>query len=235
MGTETTRKFELSLLIAALGSKMKAFFSFVVIFAAVALVANADKATNDFLDQLLDNARPTIAKELDPIKLPEKRHRFSKKIIFVTVHGEASVYNGYIHGLTNLHRSGEASMTTEGDCLVVRAHAGINNLKGQYSAKATFMNLGPHLSASLSISSVSVRLGIKQALKPDAHPELIDFKIEHISGIKVHVGGLGPLGWILGGLTTFIVNILKDVIANAVDAPIRNVIRNELRKVKIPF
>merc|ERR1712137_628447 len=115
MGTETTRKFELSLLIAAWGSKMKSFFSFVVIFATVALVANADKATNDFLDQLLDNARPTIAKELDPIKLPEKRHRFSKKIIFVTVHGEASVYNGYIHGLTNLHRSGEASMTTEGD------------------------------------------------------------------------------------------------------------------------
>ena len=64
---------------------------------------------------------------------------------------------------------------------------------------------------------------------------MIDFKIEHISGIKVHVGGLGPLGWILGGLTTFIVNILKDVIANAVNAPIRNVIRNELRKVKIPF
>merc|ERR1712179_715996 len=83
MGTETTRKFELSLLIAALGSKMKSFFSFVVIFATVALVANADKATNDFLDQLLDNARPTIAKELDPIKLPEKRHTFSKKIIFV--------------------------------------------------------------------------------------------------------------------------------------------------------
>ena len=72
-------------------------------------------------------------------------------------------------------------------------------------------------------------------MNPDAHPDLFDFKIEHISGIKVKIDGLGPLGWILGGLTSFIANILKDVIANAVNSPIRNVIRNELQKVKIPF
>jgi len=132
-------------------------------------------------------------------------------------------------------QSGEASMKQEGDSLVVRAHAGINNLRGQYSAKATFMNLGPNFTAYLSISSVSVRLGAKQALRPDAHPDLFDFKIEQISGIHVKINGLGPLGWILGGLTSFIANILKDVIANAVNTPIKNVIRNELKKVQIPF
>jgi len=198
-------------------------------------VAHADPATNQFLDKLLDNVRPVIERELEPIRLPERRHRFSKKVLFVRVYGEASVWNGYVSGLKNIHRSGEASMQQEGANLVVRAHAGINNLRGQYSAKATFMSLGPNFTAYLSISSVSVRLGVKQALNPDAHPDLFDFKIEHISGIKVKIDGLGPLGWILGGLTSFIANILKDVIANAVNSPIRNVIRNELQKVKIPF
>jgi len=208
---------------------------FLFICAICATVANADPATNQFLDKLLGNVRPIIERELEPIRLPEKRHRFSKKILFVRVFGEASVWNGYVSGLKNIHRSGEANMQQEGDKLVVRAHAGINNLRGQYSAKATFMNLGPNFTAYLGISSVSVRLGVKQAFSPDAHPELFDFKIEHISGIKVKIDGLGPLGWILGGLTTFIANILKDVIANAVNSPIRNVIRNELQKVKIPF
>ena len=72
-------------------------------------------------------------------------------------------------------------------------------------------------------------------MKPDAHPDLFDFRIEHISGVSVKIDGLGPLGWILGGLTSFIANILKDVIADAINAPIKNVIRNELRKVSIPF
>ena len=42
------------------------------------------KGTNQFLDQVLDNARPTIQKEIDPIRLPEEKVGFSKKIIFVT-------------------------------------------------------------------------------------------------------------------------------------------------------
>merc|ERR1712228_54831 len=215
------------------GGNMK--LAFLTSFAVLVVCAYGDPATNQFLDKLLDNVRPAIEKDLEPIRLPEKRHRFSKKIIFVTVHGEASVWNGYVHGLKNIHRSGEASMRQEGDSLIVNAHAGINNLKGQYSAKATFMNLGPNFTAYLGISSVSVRLGVKQALRPDAHPDLFDFKIEHISGISVRINGLGPLGWILGGLTSFIANILKGVIANAINAPIKNVIRKELKNVKIPF
>jgi len=201
----------------------------------LALNVNADKATNDFLDKILANVRPIIQKDLDPIKLPQKTHSFSKKILFVRVHGEAKVYDGFVSGLSTIHRSGEANMHQEGDSLIVNAHAGINNLRGQYRAHATFMNLGPRVGARLSISSVSVRLGAKQALKPDAHPDLFDFRIEHISGVSVKIDGLGPLGWILGGLTSFIANILKDVIADAINAPIKNVIRNELRKVSIPF
>jgi len=207
---------------------------FLTVCALLAVAVQGDETTNKFLDQILVNARPEIQK-IDPLRLPEARHGFSKKIVFVTVKGEASVYDGYVSGLSTIHRSGEANMRTEGQNLIVTAHAGLSNLRGQYRAHATFMNLGPHVSAKLGISSVSVRLGLKQSMTPGAHPDLFDFHIEHIGGISVHIGGLGPLGWIVGGLTSFIANILKGVIANAINAPIRNAIRNELSKVTIPF
>ena len=43
----------------------------------------SSEATNKFLDQILVNARPEIQK-IDPLRLPDERHGFSKKIIFVT-------------------------------------------------------------------------------------------------------------------------------------------------------
>ena len=74
-----------------------------------------------------------------------------------------------------------------------------------------------------------------QALRPDATPDLFDFKIEHVSGINVQIGGLGPLNWVAGGLTTLVVNNLRGALANAFNEPIKNIIKNELKKVKIPF
>jgi len=216
-------------------SELKMKISFVVFVALLAATAHGDKATNDFLDKILNDARPVIERELDPIDLPVERATFSKKILFVTVHGEAKVYNGRIYGLKNIHRSGDADVKYDNNKLVISAHAGINNLRGTYSAHASFMNLGPTVTAHLGISSVSVRLGARQDIKPDAHPDLYDFKIEHISGISVKISGLGPLGWILGTLTGFIANILKNVIADAVNTPIKNVLRNEFAKVSLPL
>lgn len=212
---------------------MKIFF--LTIFALLAIDVNGDAATNNLLDQILNNARPTIQREIDPISLPEERHGFSKKVLFVTVRGEARVYNGYVHGLSTIHRNGDANIRQEGENLVVTAQARVNNLKGQYSAHATFMNFGPHVTARLSISHVSVRLGLKQAMRPDAHPDLFDFAIDGMGSIGVTIDGLGPLGWILGGLTSFIANVLKGVIVNAINTPIKNAIRGALGGVTIPI
>ena len=39
---------------------------------------------NDFIDGVLDLARPEIQKTADPIRLPDDGHSFSQRIIFLT-------------------------------------------------------------------------------------------------------------------------------------------------------
>ena len=41
---------------------------------------------------------------MDPLKLPVKTFGFSKTILGVKVGGEAKVYDGFINGLSTIHR-----------------------------------------------------------------------------------------------------------------------------------
>merc|ERR1712198_792583 len=63
---------------------------------------------NAFLDQILSNARSTIEKELDPVDLPTGGASFSKRILGIPIHGEAKVTDGWLAGLSTLHRAGDA-------------------------------------------------------------------------------------------------------------------------------
>jgi len=191
---------------------------------------------NQFVDQILTNARPSIEKDLDPIKLPDARESFSKKILFVTVHGSVAVYNGLMAGLKTLHRTGDATLTQNADgSITVSAKLGVDNLAGQYRAHAKFMNLGPTVTAYIKVRRVSVRFSVKQSFSQGAHPELIDFAIERVDGLSANISGLGPLDWILNLLTKLVLKLAKDAIVKAIQSPIRDVIRNELKNINIPI
>jgi len=192
---------------------------------------------NIFLDKLLVNARSEIKKDLDPIKLPEDKASFSKKILFVTVHGEARVYEGWLAGLSTIHRTGNAEMSTSNDeqTMMVSAHLGVSNLKGHYRAHAKFMSLGPSASATVSVSSVSVRIGVKQSFVPGSKPQLTNFNIERIGGISIHFSGLGPLDWIINLLTNLVGNLVKGAISNAIEKPLRSLIAEKLSQIDIPL
>ena len=43
-------------------------------------------------------------KGLDPLILPVKAYEFSKQILLVEVRGSAKVYDGYLDGLSTIHR-----------------------------------------------------------------------------------------------------------------------------------
>ena len=55
--------------------------------------------------QLLKNVKAKIvAKGLDPLILPVKKFEFSKTIFGVKIEGEAKVFDGFINGLSTIHR-----------------------------------------------------------------------------------------------------------------------------------
>jgi len=200
-----------------------------VVFAVAG--ANGDRQTNELLDEVLDHARPEIAAQIDPLDLPSSTHRFSEWAGFFRVYGEARVYNGYMTGLKNIRRTGDSTIRRVNDMIYISAYLGVDGLQGSYRARATFMGIGPTASANIGISSVSVKIVAKQLTRTNASPEVTEFRITHLGHVHVSINGLGPLGWILSGLSTFIVNIIKPTIANAINQPLKQAIANELSKV----
>merc|ERR1712033_109034 len=99
----------------------------------------------------------------DPLILPVKSYEFSKKILLVEVRGSAKVYDGYLKGLSTLHRTGLADMNTNATHVTVRATIGVNDLAGSYKASAKFMNFGPSFGINLNIVVVGSR-GVRSGL-----------------------------------------------------------------------
>merc|ERR1712002_321311 len=88
-----------------------------------------DGNANDYADEILKNLRVRILNNgLDPL------------ILLVEVRASAKVYDGYLKGLSSLHRTGLASMSTNETHVKVRATIGVNDLVGSYKASAKFMN-----------------------------------------------------------------------------------------------
>jgi len=204
---------------------------------------NADEVTyeagnaNAFLDQILSNARPSIQKDLDPIDLPEGGISFSKKILGITFHGGAQVNQGWLAGLSTIHRAGDAEMTNTPDgAIIVSAQLGLNNLQGHYRAFAKLLNIGPETAVTATVSYVSVSIKVKQTFQPGAHPELLDFAITRIDKIDVKLeSGLGPLDFIIGGIVNLVSGLIKGLVVKIVNKPLKQLIGQKLSEITIPI
>lgn len=192
---------------------------------------------NEFIDHMISMARPTLA-EKDPLTLPEARHGFEKKILGITVHGEAKIYDGFLAGIQTIHRTGDSEMNQSPDMtsLQISAHMGMSNLHGHYRMHAKFMNIGPTGEVSLKVSMVSCEIKVKVDLstgKPKAVLETFD--ITHIGKIDVYFDGLGPLDWLINPLGGWIINLVKHKIADAIEGPVKAIIQSKMDSIDMPF
>lgn len=179
--------------------------------------------------------------DLEPANLPEERLGFQKDILLVTVRGEVKLYDGWLAGISTLHRTGDGHIVkTTGSsstgCLVtLDAHLGLSSIVGHYKAHAKFMNLGPTFELMISIPTISFAISLKQDVNQDgSRPDLAFLDIENIGEVGIIVNGyLGPLDWILSKVYSVVGNIVKGFVANLLQKPIRKMLSEELRNSNI--
>merc|ERR1712198_45219 len=192
---------------------------------------------NGFLDHMISQARPTLA-EKDPLTLPDARKGFEKKVLGIRVHGEAKIYDGFPAGIQTIHRTGDADMTQSEDMtkLIISAHMGMSNLHGHYRMHAKFMNLGPSGECSIKVSMISVELRVNVDMSTGKPKAVLEhFDITHIGKVELHFNGLGPLDWIINPLGSWIINLVKHKIADAVEGPLKKLIQSKMENVDIPI
>merc|ERR1711942_376221 len=195
-----------------------------------------DGNANEYADEILKNLRVRIVnKGLDPLILPVKSFEFSKKILLVEVRGSAKVYDGYLKGLSSLHRTGLASMTTNSTHVKVRATIGVNDLVGSYKAAAKFMNFGPQFTISIGMESVGVAFEVVQPILKGSRPTLLSFGVVDLGQISAVVDSdLHILDWVLNKVNNFVINLVKDFVVVALEIPLKKLVQNVLDTAELP-
>ncbi|KAG1670322.1 hypothetical protein GQR58_017027 [Nymphon striatum] len=215
-----------------------------------------------YMDKLLDNVRYGIKeKNLDPLALPTTEESFQKRLIEVNksflvfpfishkqgrcspceviwkVSGGIKCEDGVLKGLSTIDRTGRATVVFKSGKLVVEANLAFNSL--HYSSRATVwfgaLKFRPTVSASVSHITAYMRFSQSTADVEEAKPYLEEIDIREIGKFKSKVKGLGPLGWALSKVTSFLANILKKVIANKIEGPIEKLIRKNLHHINLNF
>lgn len=195
-----------------------------------------DDASDAFIDATLENLRKIIVEQnLDPAALPDGEVGFSDTILGVTFHGSAKVYNGYFQGLSTIARSGTTSLEDLGNGqFKLSANLGIGRSTAGYSASAEFMGIGVSASASATISKVDCFLEAEMCLQSGCKANLKKFEIKEIGNIDVDFDGLGPLDWILGTVTGFVADLIKDFLKDVIEGPIRDLLQGVLDDYPLP-
>ncbi|GIY53498.1 hypothetical protein CDAR_405201 [Caerostris darwini] len=154
--------------------------------------------------------------------------------MFVNFNGEAKMYDGWLAGISTIHRTDECELNTTRTTISVSAHLGLKNLKLAYKGHAKFMSWGPTLICGGSVKKVAFYFKIEQTNKKGAKPDLKEFEIVELSTIWIELSGLGPLTWILKWLLTGISKLVEDFIVEKLTTQISSYMEAEFQKLSFP-
>ncbi|XP_046393509.1 uncharacterized protein LOC124161265 [Ischnura elegans] len=198
------------------------------------LEADMKANMNQYVDRLLGNAKSFfLENEMDPMPLPDYIRTFSKKILWITWHGELVVNNGRLQDLTTIFRSGDVTLDYQDKILLLDASIGFKDLQFGYDFSAKFMGIGPKGYISGRGDGVKIRFKIHVDLdKRVAGLDLFD--IEDINQLTAHLNGLGVvLDWLFDTLADLVLIIFKGPIVDLIESEVGKVLGNVIAKLDI--
>ncbi|KAG8181133.1 hypothetical protein JTE90_000785 [Oedothorax gibbosus] len=93
-------------------------------------------SANEYVDQILSNVQKYVRdNSLDPMQLPDYATNFSKEVAYITFNGEAKLYDGWLAGISTLHRTDECQLKTNRTTITVSAHLGLLDLRLAYKGR----------------------------------------------------------------------------------------------------
>lgn len=185
----------------------------------------AEASANEYFDRTLVNFRKLILDNaLDPFALPEVK---------IEVVGTGiDLREGHLDGLSNVHRTGDAQMTYDGEWLGIEGHIGFNGLGAGYTCRFEILHIGHDVSATASITETSIHFAAKISSKT-LKIELESFDIENVGNIVVDISGLGPFDWLLEPLAEAIANVLKGAVVDLINVVVKPILAKFIESIDI--
>jgi len=187
--------------------------------AVAAAPAPRDDVLNSYIDMVMDNLQVLIVEQgLDPADLPGASTGFSDTVLGITWHGEAEVYDGWLKGLSSIHRTDNSEFLYDGDSSVIGMETGLglDTMNGHYKLRAQFMNLGPKADVTLKVHGASISFGAALD-KAKCRFHVSKMEVTKIGRISIDVHGLGPLNWILELVVDMVANVVRLFIKGTIE------------------
>ncbi|KAG1668755.1 Down syndrome cell adhesion molecule-like protein Dscam2 [Nymphon striatum] len=193
-----------------------------------------DAQSDKLLDTILEHLRKELKKD-DPYNLPEERAAFHKKEFFVTISGEAKVFNGKLHGLSTIYHFGDSKIVHPEDkkTLSIETHVGLKDLNIEYSGKASLGPVSLGITVDAGIATIKVKLIATQPATGTGKLQLTEFKVEDLEGIAVRIAGLGALTPFHKAIAGIFKNKLLAIITNLFHTKIRNLLNKVISNYRL--
>ncbi|KAI1289140.1 hypothetical protein HDE_08461 [Halotydeus destructor] len=186
-------------------------------------------SSNDYVDEIIDAFRSSIGSKLDPLEIGYEKIGFDRKILGIRFHGDALIKYGELHGLRNVHRSGKAYLGHQGMDKVADVRIGVENLNFTGLTKVSF--LGYTKSSDILVNIDHFEAKVRAHLnKQSGEPVLEQVKVEQLSGISVHLPGLGFWSKPVQFATRAIVAAFKGTIKSQIEKKISDVAEEAIKR-----
>jgi len=190
---------------------------------------------NAIFDGILALTRAAIVSQgYDNVELPEGNLGFNMSFWpFGRIYGGVKLYDGFLRGMQNINRVGDATATNEGLTMLLESTVGIVNASMGYSLSITFLDIGPRGSMSGDMQYAHLYFKIRSNIITKVLV-LDELSIEEIGPIKTRVTGLTRLfNWLAEDIADLAINLFKGFFASLIEGPIKKII-NDIISGMIP-
>lgn len=189
---------------------------------------------DSYIDKMLEDMFNSREEVYDPYDLEDSAIRFHRKVTFVNITGEAKLHDGYIKGLSTLHRVKPCSLYNEDNKLSIRAELGAGELEFHYKGSVKFMNFGPTITVSGILPYIEVVIEFKMNSKTGRDGKLTKFVIADMRGMELHIYGLGPINWAVNSIISGVTKIFRRQVRNCMEHKIEKHITKHIHSYQFP-
>ncbi|XP_057375343.1 uncharacterized protein LOC130696271 [Daphnia carinata] len=173
---------------------------------------------NAYLDLVLAELRQVLYETpgVDPKTLPDAYTEIPG--------GHAALYNGWLIGLSSIHRSADATLDYGGRYITFNGSAGYSNMQAGYKVQVEVWGVGVNAEAFALIRSLDFFFSFKIDILSGA-VTVNDFNIYNIGEIDIEINGLAPFDWAFEAIAELIIQTIKDDLAETISTVILELLR----------
>ncbi|XP_046441973.1 uncharacterized protein LOC124192617 [Daphnia pulex] len=178
------------------------------------------------LDMAMAMGRAEIQENgMDPFEIPEYTSILGTGVV-------VKIFNGTLHGLSTIHRTGDVIFNFENGSLVVGAQAATQRLKGHFNWQLDFKVFAPRGKISLQIDHLDVKIGLSQPVNVQKKPRLEVLQV-NLGNIQARSTGTGSVDYLIEFAVNFLINGFRSVVLRTMEKPVTFIIQKELDKIDV--